>query len=504
MDEGRLVDLLLVRLSRDDEKQKVVDLLVSELGMTPEEAADKVANSPSILREDVEMEQGRILQDRMYPFVDLLPKYYKSAEQKSEATTPPGEDDTILHGIYSEPEPPSGDDAGRESVQEAEAEEDGFGDIVLGAGATIDDDFMPGEKTLQGHEEEPMVVTSASEEMITVQRCHICGRTPTNGEKLVPCSSCGELTCVDCYNRREHVCEKCASEGKTVDRPLDAPPESRPAPAPAAPRRNTASAPVRKSYGGGGRRLSFSPAVIAAAALAVLAAAFFIIDPMDIFSGGDEPDPGNLSALTDTATIEPADTLAADTAVVAPPDTTPAGPDSPGRDSTLYTAPVLALSSIRVPDSLGGGGDFRLPPAKTRTGLAGFEIMADSMQLLSAPLGQLLAFHSVELDGFALLRTENGYDILVMSILHPEPAERRAALLGNIGSLLDSTMVDQMVLYYRENQYYEPNMFSFTADSFEVLSLSPSPYFLQRRQALIPATTDLVTGPVFEWMTSPD
>jgi hypothetical protein len=102
------------------------------------------------------------------------------------------------------------------------------------------------------------------------------------------------------------------------------------------------------------------------------------------------------------------------------------------------------------------------------------------------------------------VRTESGHDILLLSILHPEPAEKRAALLGNLGSLLDSTIVDQMVLYYRENQYYEPNMFSFTADSFSVLALSTSPYFLQRKQAMIPETSDLVSGSIFQWMTDLD
>lgn len=495
MDEGRLVDLLLVRLSRDDEKQKVVDLLVSELGMTPEEASEKVANSPSILREDVEMEQGRILQDRMYPFVDLLPKYYKSAEPKSEPA-PSGKDDSILHGVYSEPETPSEDE--EDAGLEEEGEDDGFGDIVLGAGATMDDDFLPGEKTEAVREEDPMVVTTASEEMITVRRCHICGRTPTNGEKLVPCTACEELTCVDCYNRKEHVCEKCAAEGRTVDRPLDAPPERKPFPAQVAAPRDTVSAPARKSSGGVTRsRLSVSPTVIVLAALVVMAIAFFIIDPMSIFSGGDEPGSSGQAAVTDTTLAVPADTTA-----VEPPDTSLAVPDSLGQDSTVSARPVLALGDIRLPDSLYSGDQYELPPARTGTTIDGVVILSDSMSLIAEPLGRLLAFHSVRLDAYALLRTESGYDILVMSILHPEPAERRAALLGSVGSMLDSTMVDQMVLYYRENQYYDPNMFSFTADSFRVISLSPSPYFLQRRQALIPSTTELVTGPVFEWMTA--
>ena len=67
--------------------------------------------------------------------------------------------------------------------------------------------------------------------------------------------------------------------------------------------------------------------------------------------------------------------------------------------------------------------------------------------------------------------------------------------------MLDSTIIDQMVLYYRENQYYDADMFSFTADSFSVLARSTSPYFLQRKQAGIPETTELITGRIFEWMT---
>jgi hypothetical protein len=44
-----LVDLLLVRLSREEEKETVRQLLVSVLGMTEQEAADSVAQTPVLL-----------------------------------------------------------------------------------------------------------------------------------------------------------------------------------------------------------------------------------------------------------------------------------------------------------------------------------------------------------------------------------------------------------------------------------------------------------------------
>ncbi len=46
-----MVDLLLVRLTREDEKIKVIDLLMTELGMSREEAREKVDSSPNILNE---------------------------------------------------------------------------------------------------------------------------------------------------------------------------------------------------------------------------------------------------------------------------------------------------------------------------------------------------------------------------------------------------------------------------------------------------------------------
>lgn len=509
MDEGRMVDLLLVRLSRDDEKQKVIDLLVSELGMTAEEATEKVENSPSILRENVEMEQGRILQDRMYPFVDLLPKYYRSGESPdpgagSAASEGPRADSDIQHGVYDGAQEFELEDTEEPSRKEPEEEEE-LGDIIHDQSAIMDDEYV---KSYDDDDDDSLIITSAAEEVLTVERCHICGRTPTNGEKLVPCTTCGELTCVACYNRKEHVCEKCAAMGRTVDRPLDSPPEEEPeaqVSRPAAPERRRA--PVRRTAKpGSGLPFGLSPAVLAVVALVVLAIAFFLVDPMNMFTSGED-DAGAAAVLPDSSSVSPdtsGQVSSQDTVEVALPDTAAASPDSIGTDSLHREGPGVSLAMLSLPDSLAVPEGINLPEALTVSPVRDLEVQAESLQLIMEPLGQLLAFHDIQLEGVSLVLTPTGYDVLVMSIMHPEPAEKRAALLGNLGSLLDSTMVDQMVLYYRENQYYEPNMFSFTADSFGVLSLSTSPYFLQRKQALLPETTELVTGPVFEWMTELD
>lgn len=516
MNEGRMVDLLLVRLSRDDEKQKVVDLLVSELGMTEEEAAGKVENSPVILRENVEMEQGRILQDRMYPFVDLLPKYYKAPAEDREEEAPvaetapqppptpeePEEDDSVQHGIYSgtDEEYPAKGSAELTPGTDEEEESDGLGDVVDSQSSLMDEDFVSGASA--SDDDEPLVVTSAAEEVLTVQRCHICGRTPTTGEKLVPCTTCGELTCAGCYDRKEHVCEKCASMGRTVDRPLDSVPETKPRKemAQEVPPGVRRSAPVSRSAGGSGRLRGVSPTLIIIIVLVAAAVAFFLLDPMNIL-GGAEQDTGEvLTALPDTSTTD--EGLGS---VNTPPDTTViAETDSVSLDSDSLPSPVfISLRDLTLPDSMITEG-YQIPRALTVSPVREVEVLAESLQFLAEPLGQLSAFHSIEMESFSLIRTEDGYEILVMSILHPEPAERRAALIGGVGSLLDSTTVDQMVLYYRENQYYAPNMFSFIADSFRVLATSPSPYLLQRRQAVIPETSELVTGSVFQWMTDTD
>ena len=495
MDHNRLVDLLLVRLSREEEKKKVIDLLVSELGMSVEEAREKVDNSPSILNEGVSMEQARILQDRMYPFVDLLPRHYQNKKPDKEAVEATRKDESFREDTPNENPP-------EEEVTETLDSED-WDDNALLNNQSSEKEEASSHRHFDEADDDSLIITSAAEEMLTVERCHICGRTPTGDHKLIPCRTCGELTCSECYNRNYHVCEKCASEGKGIDRPLDSIPDSR------------ANITQERSY----QESTINPRVrtqktakpgllskpstllISIVALVLVIAAFFIIDPLGLFVGpADSPDEMEI-AYSDTSVVNAIDSLNSDSVI----DTALVRDTLTTRDSlltdTLNFNGFISLRDISLPDSMEISEGYSLPKMLTSSPLNNIEIQTDSMQFLIEPLGQLATAYSIEFDGFSLVRTDEGFDILVMSILHPEPAEKRAAFLGNLGSMLDSTMVDQMVLYYRENQYYEPNLFSFTADSFSILSRSSSPYFLQRKQSSIPETTELVTGSIFEWMT---
>ncbi len=237
-----LVDLLLVRLGREEEKQRVLELLVSELHMTREEARASVDKAPLVLLEAVPMGRARVIQNRLYPFVDLLPRMETVEDQQEEAPQ----------------EPPR--------VPE---EEEDFGELDESASHT------PPAPVKQ---EEKLSVTSASEEVLSIERCHVCGRTPTGGEKLAPCRSCAELTCRDCFDRIAHVCQKCAADGKVVDAPLARTASSRPQSrhgsdqtmqtAPASPGR------------GGSRNIAY---VAAGVAVLGLLAAFYFLDPLRLF-----------------------------------------------------------------------------------------------------------------------------------------------------------------------------------------------------------------------------
>ena len=480
-----MVDLLLVRLTREDEKTKVMDLLMSELGMSREEAREKVDSSPNILSEGVEMEQGRILQDRMYPFVDLLPRHYngnsavpaaKESESESEDT----------YELITEDITPEKD----EELPDAEE----MDEVYLNTNTIPEEDDF--SNTFDDEDDDSLIITSASEDMLNVERCHICGRTPTGDQKLVPCQICTELTCSDCYNRTHHVCDKCATAGRAVDRPLDSVRETK----------QDIDLPVQKPMDSSkgkfrpakkGRSFRILPIAVIVT-FVILVASFLIIDPMNLLTSEDNGTEDTESGTVDTSEV--ISVVVPDTALVVGADTTITPDDSLPADSTVSIG-YISFRDISLPDSILINEEYSLPRTLTSSPIAGLEIQKDSLPFIAEFLGQLASVYSIEFDAVSLVRTDDGFEILLMSILHPEPAERRTALLGNLGLLLDSTVVDQMVLYYRENQYYDAVMFTFTADSFSVLSRSNSPNVLQRKQALIPETTELITGRIFDWMT---
>ncbi len=483
-----MVDLLLVRLTREDEKIKVIDLLISELGMSQEEAREKVDSSPNILSEGVEMEQGRILQDRMYPFVDLLPRHYDG-----NSAVPPekeSEPEETAYELNTEDSTPI-----EETNEEPHTEPEEVDEILYNQTSLPEEDQE--FQAFDAEDDDSLIITSASEEMLNIERCHICGRTPTGNQKLAPCQICEELTCSDCYNRKHHVCEKCANEGRAVDRPLDSIPQTRLEtsllPEKAQESTKTKHKPAKTG------KISRVSLIVIILTLLVLVAAFFILDPMHLLSAADNDTEDTVNGTADTTEVNPIGVP--DTTHIIEVDTTITPDDSSLVADTLVSIDYISLTAISVPDSLLMTQEYSLPRTVRSSPIAGLTILTDSLPFIAEIIGQLASVYSIEFDGVSLVRTGDGFEILLLSIMHPEPAEKRTALLGHLGLLLDSTVVDQMVLYYRENQYYDAVMFTFTADSFSVLARSNSPNILQRKQAFLPETTELITGRIFDWMT---
>ncbi len=491
MSDSQSVDLLLVRISREEDKEKVIEMLISELGMSGDEAREKVDNSPNVLSEGISMEQARIIQNRMYPYIDLLPRSYATKKNEDESEENDEDEDTPSPEVNQE-------DIPSETLQE----EDEYK-------LDIQHDYYETDETEDiKTDESPLVITTAADEVLLIERCHICGRTPTNSQKLAPCRTCGELTCSDCFNRKLHVCEKCVSEGRAVDRPLDNKPEYKREKEPEHDwKRETKGDDRRNAERGKLDILSkLSPASISITAAVLILIAFFLIDPINLFNNnlnGNGTESSISAVIPENGSVP--DTILTeihpDTLEISQADTLVPFADSLAGESELPQT-IISLRDIRIPELPDTPDEIALPRLLFSTPVRGIQIYRDSLTLLSYPIGYIATSLSVKIDAMSLVHTSDGYTIFIMSILHPEPVEKRTALISSIGSLLDSTVVDQMVLYYRENDYYDSDLFSFVSDSFSVISQSNSPYFLQRKQSTIPEIRTLVFEDISDWMTN--
>ncbi|MCK4506460.1 MAG: hypothetical protein KAW14_12665, partial [Candidatus Aegiribacteria sp.] len=447
MNNSQVVDLLLVRLSREEEKEKVLEMLISELGMSHDEARERVDNSPSILSEGISMEQARILQNRMYPYIDLLPRSYSTATEESPVSTAVNHENITSGSLLTD------ETDTYEQIEHPEEDSQDFEDE---------------------NNEEKLVITTAAEEMLTVDRCHICGRTPTSAQKLAPCRTCGDLTCSDCFNRKMHVCEKCVSEGRTVDRPLDNEPEyrqehehDRKHEIPLDDTGKTSTSVKKQNF-----LSKLSPASISISAAVLIMIAFFLIDPINLFNKVNGSEAGSYISSADSivsAILPDSDSVSDTLLSEMHPDTLVSSEDSLAAESDIPRI-IISLRDIRIPEFPETPDNIPLPRLLLSTPVRGIQVYRDSLELLSYPVGYIAASISVEIDAMSLIHTADGYTVFIMSILHPEPVEKRTALISSLGALLDSTVVDQMVLYYRENDYYDSDLFSFISDSFSVIA----------------------------------
>lgn len=472
-----LVDLLLVRLGGDEEKKKVTRLLVTELDMTVGEAERAVENSPVVLRESVPIGEARIVQKNLYPYIDLLPRLEEeqasTLKQKVQFVTSPADDFAV-------------DDDTREDVDTSIDEEEVTGvdgDESRKPAGSVDEEEEEESETEDFH------LTTASDEMLAIERCHICGKTPVGGERLAPCRACGDLTCRDCFDRAAHVCHKCAADGHTVDRPV--------ASKSSGGRKGSSSvaeAPEKtRTRGDAGGLRKAAIAVIVCAVLAL----FYFVDPLDLF----KTEPVNT----------PVSDAVPDTTIVAPPDNpdTLTASETPDTLAVIETTPVsdpLGVLSLSLPDSLMAGGSAQITEAYTSVPSdCGAESATDELNSLLPQLRALAGSTGMVLDRAALLvygdRTKTDHlSVLVLAVNHPENNETRFAFMAATAGWLIPGGIDQMVLCYRETRFHDPQLFSYTSLHFPELSGAFTPAEFRDLAGTHQTLWGSISGPVKDWI----
>lgn len=457
-----LVDLLLVRLGGEEEKKKVTRLLVTELDMTVGEAETAVTSSPVVIRESVSIGEARVIQKNLYPYIDLLPRLEEE------------ESNNLKDRVRSVSSPVDPEDS---SVEE------------LPPGDDTDQDHGIPDDTAED-EEDDFLLTTASDEMLQIERCHICGKTPVGGEKLAPCRTCGDLTCRDCFDRTVHVCQKCAAEGQSVDRPMAARPSS-------GTEAFRATEPALSPASGGGTRESNRiRAVVMGAILVAALVLFYFMDPLGILATHDT----SCAAGTDHSHvphIQP-DSALPDTAVtVPPPDTTAQAPS---------TADPLGIGALSPPDPV--SPEFLSREIQAFTRIPAGVPAASATQELSEMLPhlQVIAGNAgIYLDRAALLvygdpDKLDHVSVLVLAVNHPENSEDRLSFISGVADWLIPSNVSQFVFFYRETRFHQPQPFSYRKQSFPEIAGATNPVHFRDAAGTHESVWESIAGPVMEWI----
>ena len=457
-----LVDLLLVRLGREEEKRKVLKLLVTSLDLSMSDAEEAVNNSPSVIREAVPMGEARAIQKDLYPYIDLLPRFDDEEEDNvpAPATAP------------------------AEEIPEAEFEEE---EIDEEADEEIREN---GEE--EAEEEDDILITSARDEVRSTNRCHICGRTPTDGEKLAPCRTCSDLTCRDCFDRIAHVCSKCAASGKAIEHANEG----------VEPERDEglvfdSDETQEEAKPSGSSAIRY--AAVGLFFLAALAAVFYFMDPMNLF--------GDPEGITEPSAGIPADTTGPqdpDTLQIALPDTMAAQPDTIPADTASVAVQgedPLGLAGLALSDEYSVIADP--PPIPFRTSApasVGATVLDDEMEIMAEQLSVIAAWIPVELDDAVLLQYHDTTQVLVLSLRHPEETETRLELLRRVSHWLTPSGVDQLVLLYRENRYQNTVIMSLVSSNFPNVQGVISPVQFQDFLSYREDCWESISGPVSSWL----
>ena len=471
-----LVDLLLVRLGGDEEKKKVTRLLVTELDMTVGEAEKAVENSPVVIRESVGIGEARIIQKSLYPYIDLLPRLEEdqasTLKEKIRFVSSPSENDDFSVDV--------------EELEEDEEEEEGGQATPPSRAPALDADEDMEEDEEEEEEEGGFNLTTASDEMLAIERCHICGKTPMGGEKLAPCRTCGDLTCRDCFDRAAHVCHKCAADGHTVDRPVASKAPGGRKGAPAALKTTEGRAEPKRSS------LVKRLAVFLSVAVALLL--FYFLDPLNLFGGAESPvaetpETPDSSLVVNDGTADTLATAPDSLAELTVPDPDPIG--------------ILALS---LPDSASGrGATPSVIPFTAVPSACGASSATDELTTILPQIEILARDCEIAVDRAALLvygdpgKTDH-LSVLVLAVNHPVNNETRFAFLAATAAWLIPGGIDQLVLCYRETRFHQPQVYSYTSLNYQGISGAMSPNVFMDLASTHDSVWESISGPVAEWI----
>jgi len=467
-----LVDLLLVRLGREEEKRKVLKLLITNLDLSVTDAENAVNNSPSVIKESVPMGEARIIQKDLYPYIDLLPRL----EEDGPVVEP-----DLSADIRSVSRPVPDIETEGESVDSDQLTSSGY-DMEEG-----------NQEDGEDGEDENILITTASEEIRSTRRCHICGRTPVDGEKLAPCRTCSDLTCRDCFDRVAHVCSKCASEGKAIDRANEG---IQPEVDEGLVFDTDESFSKKEGRGSYGLRITAAVFVF----LLAVAAVFYFMDPMGLFAGTDTAAGSNNGInAADTTGVSVADTAdtvqIADTTQVSvnPPDTAIVNNQSDDPFNLRSLVLVDKFQAIENPSPI----NFSLSsPATVHAA-----IPREGTALLAPQMETIAAWIPTDIDKAVFLVYNDTTAVLVLAILHPEETDKRIALMRETALWLYSSNIDQLVLIYRENRYQDAVVVSLVREVFPEVEGVQSPTQFQSFISYREDCWESISGPVVQWLS---
>ena len=507
------VDLLLVRLGKEEEKKKVLKLLLANLDLSVTEAENAVNNSPSVIKEALPMNEARIIQKDLYPYIDLLPRLEDEAPVNTEEEELPQEEssrETIGADTGEElNEADTGEELNEadtdEELNEADTGEElneaDTGEELHEADIKIDNtedqpitDSEIGKYTQIEDDNEPIETTSASEEILSTHRCHICGRTPTDGEKLAPCRTCTELTCRDCFDRTAHVCNHCAKDGKSIDR---------------------ANEGIESEYEEGlefdsedhsddndGRKSRVMIIVPVILFILALAAVFYFLDPMGLFST-EQIDTAIIS--TDTTEVAAEDSTGIDNTQPADSldvlgmqdDTTIAPIDTLLMDDP-FAVRLATLPASCIPDENSPAIGFQT----TAPRVVDADIPSETSEIIFSQMEQIANSIPVVIDDGVFLVYGDTTSVLILVLLHPEEAGVRIRLMRDVAAWLIPTEIDQLVLIYRENRYQDAILFSLVKEAFPNVEGILSPRQFQSVLSYREDCWESISDPVTQWLST--